>query len=469
MKKTSRPSASLAFRLALSLAAVVGACLAVTFVAVYALMVSNAHRRVDEQLRHEVSEVASLLSPQGVEALEGPLARLAQAEGTDLVCYRVMDRVGAVLAKTDTASWQWLTINRQALAAATREQPYYESVLRNTKEGEARVIYAVLSDDRILQVAIRTFHELEPLRDLRHRFLVIGAFGVCLAIGVGWIVAKRALVPLEAVTDTALTIAEGHFEARMKPESRDIELERLAGAFNAMLDRIQSFVRELRDLNDSLAHDLRTVLARIHLAAERLLSSRPIAEEQESLAVSIVEESADLLGTLNTIMDLSEINTGVAQTQFSSVDVTALMVELCEFFEVTATEKGIALEFDSTDHAVISGDPNRLRRALANIVDNAVKYTSRSGKILVKVRSENEVVAVSVEDSGVGIPEEALPYIFERFYRADKSRSREGHGLGLSLAAAIVNLHGGNIQVQSEEGKGSAFTISFPRPPSTLG
>ena len=182
----------------------------------------------------------------------------------------------------------------------------------------------------ILQAALRKEHELQPLRDLRRMLVILGSAGLLASCLMGWIAAKRVLRPLDRMTRTAQSIAAGNFDDRAAMESEDAELDRLARAFNTMLDRIQSFVHELREMNDSIAHDIRTVLARVHLAAGRLLSTRPLTEEQESLGVAVTENTTELLGMLDTIMDLSEMNTGVATVPRHDVDVGKLLGELVE-------------------------------------------------------------------------------------------------------------------------------------------
>ncbi|MBI2435298.1 MAG: HAMP domain-containing protein [Candidatus Hydrogenedentes bacterium] len=463
MKRKNSPKTSLALRLSCLHALVLGACSLFSFLAVYTAMVSNVHHRVDERLRHEHSEVASLFSLNAISGIQETLTRLAHAEGTDQVFYRLLDERGVLLAESDAGAWTGLEVEQPALSAAVAGQPFYDGAVVGNSREQARVLYARLSERMILQVALRTAREMQPIRDLRQLFFTFGVLGLVFALIVGWFIVKRALFPLKNMTSTALMIAEGNLEARVEPASRDRELDHLAQAFNLMLDRIQLFVRELREMNDSLAHDLRTVLARINLGAGRLLASRPISEEQESLTVAMVQDSAELLGMLNTVMDLSEINTRIVQPQFAPVDISELSAELFEFFEATAREKQITMQLHGADQAVVLGDRSRLRRALANLLDNAIKYTPEGGRVTVEVRHDKERVTFSVTDSGIGIPAEAQPFIFDRFYRADKSRSSDGHGLGLSLAAAIIQLHGGAIHVQSKEGSGSVFSVSLPQ------
>ncbi len=463
-KKMSSPAASLTVRLAGAFALVVGLCMLITFSTVYAAMVSSVRHRVDARLLHEVNEVASIVRLRGAGEIREALVQFAQGEGTELVFYRLLNTGGVPVVETDGSSWKSLAVDPIAHKAAARSEVVFQSVAADPAGDDARVIYAAISPEMVLQAALRTADEFQPIHDLGRLFITVGALAMAISIAVGWAIGKRMLAPLHAMTQTTLSIAAGDFDARLEPCSQDLELAHLAEAFNMMLDRIQGFVHELREMNDSLAHDLRTVFARIHLAAERLLATRPVTAEQESLAASILEESTELLGMLDTIMDLSEMNTGLARTGFADVDITAMLDDLVDFFALTAKDKNVDIAFESSPHVIVKGDGGRLRRAFANILDNAVKYTRPGGRVAVRVTDTRDAVSVIVHDTGIGIAAADQPLIFDRFYRADKSRSTDGHGLGLSLAGAIVHFHGGSIHVQSSEGAGSTFSIHLPHP-----
>lgn len=462
-KKTSEPRVSLALRLAGLLAFTAGVCLAITFVLIYFVISAKLHHRIDDKLRHEAAEIAFLVSVNSPDALRDALRQAAYAEGTGKVLYRVLDARGGVRMESDTTGWKGVGIRNEAVAAAQGQNPVFDTVGRVGSEEETRVIYAPFTQDTTLQIALRVAQETQLLDDLKHLLLAGGAIGLCVSTLAGWLFSLRALSPLQIMTNTALGIADGDFEKRMQTSFRTAELYRLASAFNSMLDRIQSFVRELRNLNDSIAHDVRTALARTHLAAQRLLATAPLTEEQESLAMAVVENSDAMLGMMNTVLDLSELNTGIARTKFAPIDLNEVTADLFEFFEIAAEEKHIEMNFRNSPEAIVQGDRNRLRRALANLFDNAIKYTGHGGRVEVAVQADAETVSVSVADTGIGIPSEGQHRIFDRFYRVDSSRTGSGHGLGLSLASAVARLHGGSIQVQSTEGKGSTFTVTLPR------
>jgi len=462
-KKTSKPAISLALRLTAALAITMGICLAITLGVVYMAILSAQQARIDEKLRHEAAEITSLVALNGFDNARGALLDAANAEGTGQILYRITDTQGRVLIESDTAEWPGIEAAAGPADAWTIQEPYFVTQEIAGGPEMARMIFAPLEAGRIVQVVLRVSHELRPVEELRPVLLAGGLAGLVLSMLAGWTIAWRALAPLQTMTETALHIAAGNLDDRMRTSSRSLELHRLTSAFNTMLDRVQSFIRELRDLNDGIAHDARTILARSHLAAERLLESRPLTGEQESLTVTIIENSSDLLGMLNTIMDLSEMNTGMAQTRFAPIELNELAADIVEFFEGAAKDNGIDIALHASSPAIVDGDRDRLRRALANLLDNAIKYTGPGGRIAFEIQAEADTVSISVSDTGAGIPIEAQDRIFERFYRADTSRSGQGHGLGLSLVAAVARMHRGIVQVRSEVGQGSTFTLVLPQ------
>ena len=461
LKKTRSHDVSLALRLATMLTLATGACLALTFMTVYFVMERGMLARLDDKLRHEKDEIALLASISGLDSLQAGLSQIASAEGTGNVFLRVLDPESNVYMESDSTNWKGLAVRPDAVGKALRGEGVYDTVWLNARQ-EARVLYIRLSGNRVLQAALSVAHETGPIRSLA-RILLIGAVAALYAVMlVSWFVTLHALHPLKTMTDISLQIAGGNLNERMPSDTPSRELKRLSAAFNTMLDRIQSFIRELREMNEGLAHDSRTMLARIRLAAQRLLESRPLNEEQEALSIAVLESSDELLGMLNTVMDLSEMNTGLTRTKCTEVDLHHLSADLIDFFEDAAREKHIKLEMSGTGPAMVHGEQDKLRRALANLLDNAIKFTGPGGRIRLHLSTSAEEVTVTVSDTGVGIPEQDQARVFERFYRTNASRSGPGHGLGLSLVEAIVKLHGGTVHLQSTLGEGSVFTLRLP-------
>jgi heavy metal sensor kinase len=284
-----------------------------------------------------------------------------------------------------------------------------------------------------------------------------------LALAGGALMANRALRPLRVLTATVQNIvATGKLDARIPPENTAGELRDLVISFDQMLGKIESLVQGMRGVLDNVAHDLRTPITRLRGVAEMALSKPgDLAGSQEALA-DCVEESERVITMLNTLMDISEVETGAMKLNLRPVNVAGLARQLTEFYAEVAQEKGIEISLAADGPCEAVADENRLRQALGNLLDNAVKYTPAGGSVKVAVEQTASQVVVSVRDTGIGIPPEDLSRVWERLFRGDKSRSQRGLGLGLSLVRAIAQAHSGDCQVQSEPGAGSEFTLRIP-------
>ena len=188
-------------------------------------------------------------------------------------------------------------------------------------------------------------------------------------------------------------------------------------------------------------------------------------EEYETMAANIVEECDQLLGMINTMLDITEIEAGAGTLSAEKIDLAQVARDACDLFQPVAENNNITMTCDIGPSFLTYGDKMRLQRMVANLLDNALKYTPFGGRVTVSVEEDDTYVLFSVCDSGIGISEEDLPHIFKRFYRCDQSRSHAGSGLGLSLAQAIAGAHGGLITATSVPGKGSTFSVSIPKAP----
>jgi signal transduction histidine kinase len=299
---------------------------------------------------------------------------------------------------------------------------------------------------------------------LLKQFRTIFAWAVLIAlllglVGGAWL-SRRTLAPIRQLIGTVeKVIATGQMSERMPLQQSNDEIARLARLFNTMLEKNEMLIRRMREALDNVAHDLRTPLTRLRGVAELALQGEPDAKTCRDALLDTMEESDRVLAMLNTLMDISEAETGLMKLDLQAFPLAALVGEVVELFEFVAEENQIAVSATVPNNLQVVADRNRLRQVLVNLVDNAIKYTPRGGHVDLSAEGRGDDVALTVKDTGTGIPEWEIPRIWERLYRGDKSRSQRGLGLGLSLVQAIITAHGGRIDLQSVVGKGSSFTI----------
>ncbi len=288
---------------------------------------------------------------------------------------------------------------------------------------------------------------------------------VVLAAAGGYLLSVRALSPVDAMTRAARTIGIENLSERLEVPATDDEIQRLAETWNAMLARLETAVTRISQFTSDASHELRTPIALIRTTAEIALR-RPRSAEQygESLA-QIEAESERMTQLVEDLLFLARSDARAVSANMAPVDLHAVIDDICAEMAPRAAEKNVGLLSNVSGGAlIVTGRERALRRMLLALLDNALKYTPEGGAIVLSAGEENGEIRVSVCDNGIGIPETALPHIFERFYRADASRSRDsgGHGLGLSIAQTIARQHNGVIVAESSVHAGSEFHVVLP-------
>ncbi len=307
---------------------------------------------------------------------------------------------------------------------------------------------------------------LDDIRRLMARLRVImlaTAAPVFLAAGLGgyWL-SRRALAPVDAMTQAARSISLESLSKRLPEPRTGDEIERLAKAWNELLERLEASVKRIQQFTADASHELRTPLALIRSTAELALRRERDSQEYRK-ALREIEDEADRMTELaESLLALARADANAASMPLAPVDVKALVTEVAEQSGRLAEAKGIRLETGAdAAPAIAEANPAGLRRLLLILVDNALEHTPAGGRVLVSVSRSNGRVTLSVRDSGEGIPAAALPHIFERFYRAKEARGGKGVGLGLSIAQAIAQAHGSEIEVESRPGEGACFGLAL--------
>jgi signal transduction histidine kinase len=316
----------------------------------------------------------------------------------------------------------------------------------------------------LLQVGKTSEARNQLLSNFR-RVLMLGA-GFALVIGVvgGVFLTRSTLKPLRDLRDAVRRILQtGQTDDRVPVYGSEDAVDELSSLFNAMLARITTLIHGMRNALDSVAHDLRTPMTRLRVTAEAALATGDPVKHREALS-DCLEESERVLSMLTALMDISEAETGTMKLNVSSIDLATLAAEVGDLYEDAADDAGVSLQTSVPSDLAVPADRDRLRQALANLVDNAIKYTPRGGRVELSAAKDLDTVVIRVADTGRGISEQDLPRIFDRLYRGDESRATRGLGLGLSLVRASVEAQGGTVSVKSTPGKGSIFEIRLPRP-----
>jgi heavy metal sensor kinase len=295
-------------------------------------------------------------------------------------------------------------------------------------------------------------------------FISIPTLLLCAAAGGYWI-STRALAPVDQITQTARTISAQNLSSRLVVPNTGDELQRLSETLNGMLERLEAAFKKITQFTADASHELRTPVAVMRTRAELSLRKARSADEYRDVIAEILTELEKTSGLIEQLMFLARADSGAEMLHFSATNISEVLHEACHQGSALAEAKQIAFQEQISGEPMwIQGDASSLRRLFLILIDNAVKYTPASGQVEVSLHRKNGYAVAEVRDTGIGIAQADLPNVFERFYRADKARTREsgGVGLGLSIGRWITEVHAGTIEVHSTPGHGSTFQIRLP-------
>jgi signal transduction histidine kinase len=428
----------------------------------YGLLASSLDSSDREVIRSTLREYAARYQIGGFPALANAIEIERRSGQREQLFVRVIGPFQDVLLYSLPQSWGAFDLS--GLGGATND--IWARVHARDRNAVLEIATISLGGGTVLQVG-KTSGTRDALLANFRRVLALAA-AVALGIGLvgGLLFTRSTLKPLRVLRDTVQRIlTTGQTDDRVPLTGTEDAVDELSGLFNAMLARITTLIHGMRNALDHVAHDLRTPMTRLRVTAESALATDDPARYREALS-DCLEESDRVLSMLTTLMDISEAETGTLKLSVTDVDLAQVIGEVVALYEDTAEEAGVSVAASVAPGLVIRADRDRLRQALANLVDNAVKYTPAGGYVTIDAARGGTQVSIRIRDTGQGIPAHDLPRIWDRLYRGDHSRATRGLGLGLSLVRASVEAQGGAVTVESTPGQGSTFTITLHAQPS---
>jgi signal transduction histidine kinase len=434
----------------------------------------NTRRLITEQITDTVNAEITGLSEQyrlgGIRRLVLVIDARARRPGSSL--YLVTTFTGEALAGNVTALMPGIldkpgwaeTAYRRLDEPETSNRPEHEALVR---------VFQLPGGFRLL-----VGRDLEERERLYHIVLAAGRWSVAvvvvLGLAGGLFVTRRVLRRIDAMTESASNIMEGDLSNRLPVGGSGDELDRLAQNLNAMLERIEALMQGLKEVSDNIAHDLKTPLTRLRNRAEQALRAAKSESEYRTALEATIDESDSLIRTFNALLMIARAEAGQARDGMVDFDAAEIARDVGELYEPLAEEKGIALKIEADQAAPVKGNRELVSQAVANLMDNAIKYaepgpSEANGanpavkpEIVVRALNEGDRILLTVADRGPGIPEADRERVVERFVRLEQSRSQPGLGLGLSLASAVARLHGGELKLE-DNAPGLKSVIALPR------
>ncbi|HOX39295.1 MAG TPA: ATP-binding protein [Candidatus Brocadiia bacterium] len=317
----------------------------------------------------------------------------------------------------------------------------------------------------ILQVGMAYKRVYKRILQMAQYMIYVLLTGLVMSVAGGWLLAGRSLDAMDEIATALEKVQAESLSKRLESSGEQDEIGRIIASVNNMLARLEQAFRQLKDFSADAAHELRTPLAAIKCRLEVAIESDQTSEGSRQVMSDLLQQVESLNGIVNNLLLLARLDASERLEKTESVDLRGILADLSEVFEVLAQQKGIELKILTGEGNIVSGNPTLLHRCFADLIENGIRYTPSGGSVSVVLTTEDGICRTVVSDTGIGIKQDDLEKIFDRFYRGEESRSRVtgGTGLGLSICRRIVELHGGSVSVKSEPGKGAIFTVDLPR------
>jgi two-component system, OmpR family, heavy metal sensor histidine kinase CusS len=428
---------------------------------VYLLLYRTLYDRLDNHLLTELHELTedTHMGKDPADRIRYLIAEFKEHENYSCIVY---DDQGRTFQRTKELAEESVP----AAPAIAGSEPQWDTVDLPIVRRQRRLTAAIRLADQPFNVIL-----LAPLEDvdlaMNQLLTVLGMVGSAVPLVggvVGYLLARKALAPVKQLERATKEITADRLDRRLTVNNANDELGQLTQTFNDMIGRLQRSFAEIRRFTADASHELRTPLTALRTEVEVAMRRSLTADETQALFGSILEECERLTRLTDQLLSLSREDGGLGREHRTTLDLSGLVSTVVETMRPLAQVKGVRLQFTPGGPLFIQGDGERLRQVFYNVLDNAIKYTAAGGDVTVLIERRDQAAVVTVQDTGIGIPLEHLPHIFERFYRVDKARSRAegGTGLGLSIALSIVNAHGGTIELHSSPANGTTCEVVLP-------
>lgn len=376
--------------------------------------------------------------------------------------FEVVDNKGQVLITSLNADSQRWPLDSGPMLKAFKGLPQFITV--NYRGLNYRILYFPISGEKILRIVL-SLGEIEgSIRSLRNLFLLSLPFVVSMSFAASWFLSGKALAPIVKISSLASQVREGRLGKRIEMETTGKEIQDLVVMFNEMLDGIQHSVESQKRFTAAVSHEVRSPLTSLRGNIEVALRKKRTPEEYEDILHTNLSDIIRLSKITDNLLFFTKADNNILELRKQWFEVSHLLQTIVERLKYRVSAAGITISESYQDGIEMRGDLDLLEQAFSNIVENAINYTPYGGEISVTSNREDDKIIISISDTGIGIPEDEIPHLFERFYRVNKERSRKsgGTGLGLSITEWVLNAHDGKIEVKSTLGAGSKFITSFP-------
>jgi heavy metal sensor kinase len=435
---------------------------------VYVYFKDSLQRSIDAKIR----SIAEVISSSATDAhdpsvfgnferyLENVLGRKPKGK-----FIQIMDKSGRIGAKMSDIETQALPASFSTLERAIQGEIVYETI--ETARPRIRMVTLPIHDQKKVSSIVQVGTSLEDFDETMNRLLIILLIGIpsstSVAIAVGYYMAKKALKPVDQIRRAAVKISSSNLDEQIDVGGRKDELGRLAHTFNDMIARLKDSFQRCNQFSIDVSHELKTPLTILKGQTEVALRKPRENPEYQKLLASNLEEINQMAKIIDDLLLLAKADTGEMQLNVEDVDLKDLILDVYSDMTMLAEKKSIELSVGDLQETRLPGDELKLRRMLWNVVENGIKYTQPGGKVAISSDLENGCLKIDVKDTGIGISDKDVKYVFDRFYRADGSRNREsGSGLGLSISKWIAEAHKGTIDVKSHASAGTTFSIKLP-------